>query len=63
MSELATQPAEKMPKKKSGFDKWEIDSAVDTLLRAEEIKQNAALMKEVKKKMNDKAKAEMAMKD
>jgi len=37
---LAAKPAK--PKK---YDKWEIENAVDTLIRAEEIKKNNTLLK------------------
>jgi hypothetical protein len=39
------------------YDKWEVDCAVNDLLRAEEIKANPELMKLVLEKMADKKKA------
>lgn len=37
-------------KEKQGkFDKWEVESSFDTLMRAEDIKGNSALMKEIAK--------------
>lgn len=51
------------PEKKSGPDQWEVDSAVETLLRAEEIKKNAPLMKAVQKKLSGKAKAIRSVQD
>lgn len=36
---------------------WEVDSALSTLKRAQEIRQNSSLMKEVKKAATDLAKS------
>jgi hypothetical protein len=52
MESAATKPG-----KKKGIEKYEVDSAVETLLRAEEIKQNKPLMVEVHKAMAKKKKA------
>lgn len=52
---LAKEP--KAPTKAPGFEKYEVEDAVSTLLRAEEIRQNKPLMKEVAKKLEGKKKA------
>jgi len=44
-------------KSKEGPEEWEVCQAVDTLMRAEEIKQDAKLMSLVKEKMDVKKKA------
>ncbi len=45
------------PPKKDSFDKYEVDSACDTLLRAEEIKKNKALFAACQKKLAGKIEA------
>ncbi len=51
---INAQPCEESDEKKEGPDKWEISSAADTLIRAEEIKANKELfglaMEEITKK-------------
>ena len=54
MSEENAAVAVQPDGKKKGIDKWEVDSAVESLLRAEEIKANKPLMKEVMKKLDGK---------
>ena len=54
---MKTSEAMNKPEKKNGFEKYEIEGACDTLLRAEEIKQNPKLMAEVLKQMGKKKKA------
>lgn len=50
------QPVDKEEQKKYGkFDEWEIQSAVDCLLRAEEIRNDAEKMKYVEPLLNEKA--------
>ena len=41
----------------NGMDKWEVQSAVDTLIRAEEIKNDSKLLSAVKRLMEEKVKA------
>ncbi len=43
-----------MADKKKGFDDWEIRNALDSLEKAEEIKSNPNLMKEVEKEAKKK---------
>lgn len=47
--------AEKLEKRR--MDEWEIRSAADSLLRAEEIKADKELMKEVQKELEKRKKA------
>lgn len=55
MSEkLTAAPAEKEEKKYGKFDDWEIESAVRTIIEAEEIKQDAEKMKYVKPLLEEK---------
>lgn len=44
-------------KKKKGYDDWELDSAVDSLVRAEEIKQDKKLLKAIQGRLKTKKKA------
>lgn len=44
-------------KDKPKFDEWEIKNAVETLIKAEEIKKNSELMKLVAPKLQEQAKA------
>lgn len=44
----------KMSKDKKKFDEWEIRNALDSLEKAEEIKSNPTLMKEVEKEAKKK---------
>jgi hypothetical protein len=50
-------PVEESKEEKKEFDKWEIDSAVDCLIRAEEIRANPDLYPLVKEKLTEKSKA------
>ncbi len=54
MSDLATPV---MPDKKKGYDKYELDNAVETLQRAEEIKADKKLMKALGPHLAKKVKA------
>lgn len=45
------------------MDKYEIDSCIDTLLRAEEIKADKAKMKQIMPKLEMKKRAIMSMED
>ena len=49
--------------KKKKIESYEIDSAVDALMRAEEIKGNSALMALVQKKLASKKKAITSLED
>jgi hypothetical protein len=48
---------DKQGKKKTTFEKYEVEDAVSTLLRAQEIQANKPLMAEVHKKLEGKRKA------
>lgn len=50
-------PQPNAPKEKKGPDKWEIEDAAKTLLRAEEIKANKELMPHVHKHLTKQKKA------
>ncbi len=50
-------------KKKNGYDEWEIDDAVRTLVRAEEIKQDPKLMKACSSALTKKLKAVKSIAD
>lgn len=52
----------KVEKPKAPED-WEVSSALDTLLRAEEIKADAGLVKKVQKQLSKKYKAIKSLKD
>lgn len=47
--------AEKLQKR--GIDEWAVRSAADTLIRAEEIRKDKVLMKEVEKELEKRRKA------
>jgi hypothetical protein len=62
MKPVPTMPAElKAPKKK--YDDYEVKDAADTLMRAEEVKQNPHLMKHVHKHLGKKKKAIRSIQD
>ena len=50
-------------KEKEGFDKFEVQQALDTLMKAEEIKADKALMAEVEKERSKKEQAIRSIKD
>lgn len=52
---------EKDDDKKEGYDKYELESACDTLLKAEMIKQDAKMMAALKPYLDKKAKATSAL--
>lgn len=54
---------EAKPVKSNAPEQWEVDSALDTLMRAEEIKSNKKLMMQVSKKLDKKAMAIKSLKD
>lgn len=54
---------EKEPKKKNGFDKYEIESMTRTLIEAEEIKADPKKMAAVKGELDKKSKAISSIQD
>lgn len=54
---IDAMPAEEEKDEKCEYDEWEINCAVDTLIKAEEIKSDEKLYKIVKEKVAEKAKA------
>ena len=54
--EMHEEMEAKMGDKDEGMDEWEIDSAVEALLRAEKIKKDPALFEKVMKKLDEKKK-------
>lgn len=52
-----------MEKKKSGYDDYELDDAVRTLVRAEEIKQDKKLMKACGDRLDKKVRAVKSIAD
>ena len=57
MSELAQPVSPDKEEGKKKIESYEVDNAVDCLLRAEEVKRNKPLMKLVLKKLDDKKSA------
>ena len=53
----------KKVEKKKGYDEWELDDAVRTLIRAEEIKDDEPLMKAIKPHLDKKVKAVKSIAD
>jgi hypothetical protein len=45
---IQAQPTDEKDKEEEGYRKWDIDCAVDTLIKAESIKQDAKMMALVK---------------
>ena len=54
-------PAEPKDKKIDGYEKYEIEQACETLLKAEMIKNDAKFMKALQPYLNDKARAAKAL--
>lgn len=52
-----------IPSQPSSPDEWKVKDAMETLLRAEEIKRDKSLMKEVHKMLDGKHKAITSLKD
>lgn len=57
MKEMPEADAHEMAEEKGEFDKYELECAVDTLQKAMEIKNNAALMKALEPMLEKKKKA------
>ena len=63
MKNEVASPSQPDKKEYGKFDKYEVDNAVDTLLRAEEIKGNADLMTHVEKCLAKKYRAIQSVRD